>query len=393
MRAMHVIILLSLFAGATASVAREGAGAPRDRLSEARRQLSEAKRTAILAAARADRLTAAAARERRQADRINARQRALAAKVVAAQADIEAARLRVTIIDRLLTDQRAALGAAQTPIARLLAALQALARRPTIVAVAQRGSVDDLVHVRAVLGTALPVVRAQTQGVRAALDRTRRLQAGAVLAATALREGRARLEANRSALATLEADHRARSQAFGRTAISESDRALAMGERARDLVDGMAVADLAEATARDLAALPGPSPRPVAPGSIVPAAAHGIYRLPVRGQLMTGFDEVSAAGVRSRGLTFAVAPRARVVAPAAGLVRYAGRFRSYGTIVIIDHGAGWSSLVTGLSATPVKPGARVAMGAPIGIAQRSEPRVTVELRRQGRAVDAAALIG
>ncbi len=272
MRATHVILLLSLFAGATASIAREGAGAPRDRLYEVRRQLSEAKRTAILAAARADTLTAAAARERRQADSINARQRALAAKVAAAQADIEAARLRVTIIDRLLTDQRAALGAAQTPIARLLAALQALARRPTIVAVAQRGSVDDLVHVRAVLGTALPVVRAQTQGVRAALDRTRRLQAGAVLAATALREGRARLEANRSALATLEADHRARSQAFGRTAISESDRALAMGERARDLVDGMAVADLAEATALELAALPGPSPRPVAPGSVAPAA-------------------------------------------------------------------------------------------------------------------------
>ncbi len=363
-------------------------------LADQQARLAIAKRDAAAAAVRADRLAKAAIAERGAAERARADERALAARVAASEADLSAAQARVAIVDRLLAEQRARLGVAQAPVARLLAALESLARRPTIVAVAQPGSVDDLVHVRAVLGSALPVVRARTDGVRAELIETRRLQDSATLAAKALQDGRIRLEANRLALAQLEATHRARSQALGRGALSESDRALALGERARDLVDGMAEAGGAEATAVKLGQLTGPSPRPVAAGAVWPAHARGVYRLPVRGKLVTGFDEVSDAGVRSRGLTFATAPFADVVAPADGIVRYARRFRDYGMIVILDHGDGWSSLVTGLARVAVKSGQRVAMGAALGTAQgRDDPQITVELRRRGRPVDAAALIG
>jgi septal ring factor EnvC (AmiA/AmiB activator) len=194
-------------------------------------------------------------------------------------------------------------------------------------------------------------------------------------------------------LATLEARHRQRSQSLGRGALSESDRALALGERARDLVDRMTATTNAKTTAASLIALSGPLPRPVAPGTAPPPAPRGVYRTPVAGRLVTGFDEVSDSGVRSRGLTFVTAPRARVVAPAAGTIRYARRFRDYGIIVIIDHADGWTSLVTGLAATDAKPGDRVAMGAPLGTAPGDAPSITVELRRQGRPVDVAAFIG
>jgi septal ring factor EnvC (AmiA/AmiB activator) len=313
-----------------------------------------------------------------------------AAKLTAAATQASA---RVALVERLLSDQRAKLGRAQAPVARLLAALESLARRPTIVAVAQPGSVDDLVHVRAVLGSALPVVRHRTEAVRIELAETRRLQASATLAAKALSDGRARLESDRIALATLEARHRQRSQSLGRGALSESDRALALGERARDLVDGMAATTNAKATAASLIGLAGPIPRPITPGTTPPPPPSGVYRTPVAGKLVTGFDEVSDSGVRSRGLTFATAPLARVVAPAAGTVRYARRFRDYGTIVIIDHADGWTTLVTGLASTIAKPGNRVTMGTTIGTAPSEDPRITVELRRRGRPVDVAALIG
>jgi septal ring factor EnvC (AmiA/AmiB activator) len=118
-----------------------------------------------------------------------------------------------------------------------------------------------------------------------------------------------------------------------------------------------------------------------------------VYRLPVAGRLITGFGTVSEAGVRSRGLTFAVAPGAAVVAPAAGVVRYAQAFRGYGGTVIVDHGAGWTSVLTGLGTLAVRPGGRVRAGAAIGTARRGERRqVTVELRRRGEPVDAAPLI-
>lgn len=357
-------------------------------------RLLAAKRAATLAATRAAALTRQAAGERDAAVRAQAEEAALAARVAAAAADVTAAQARATLVDRLLARQRATLGAAQTPVARLLAALVSLARRPTMVAIAQPGTVDDLVHVRAVLGSTLPIVQARTAAVRADLARTRRLHAAAVLAAVALRDGRVRLEAERTALARLEAAHRARATVLGRGALSESDRALALGEQARDLVDRMAQDGAASTTASDLAAIDAPPPRPLAPGARPVRPVSGAYRLPVAGRLVTGLDEVSDAGVRARGLTFVVAPAARVVAPAAGMVRFARRFRGYGTIVILDHGDGWTSLVTGLARADVGAGMRVAAGTPLGQAGAGEdPRITVELRRRGRPVDIAALIG
>ncbi len=363
-------------------------------LADQRDRLAIAKRDAATAAARAQALTARAASERNAADRARAEEAALAARVTAAEANLAAAQARRSLVAQLLGRQQADFAVRQAPVARLLAALQAMARRPAIAALAQPGSVDDLVHVRAVLGGALPVVRAETAGMRDAIARTRALQGQAALAEAALRDGRARLEADRTALAEAEAAHRARSRALGRDAMGEEDRALALGERARDLVDRLAEQGDAQARAGDLVALPGPLPRPLAPGAAMPARIGGVYRLPVRGRLVTGFDELSAAGVRARGLTFAVRRGARVVAPAAGVVRYARAFRDYGTIVIIDHGDGWTSLVTGLAATGVAAGQRVAAGIPIGTAAMDDdPQVTVELRRRGRPVDIVALLG
>jgi len=363
-------------------------------LADQRQRLVAARRDAAVASRRADDLARRAAAERDAADRARGEEAALAARVTLAEANLAAAQARRAIVGRLLADQQATLGTAQAPVARLLAALVALARRPTVAAIAQPGSVDDLVHVRAVLGGALPVVQARTDAVRRAIARTRALQSSASLAAAALRQGRAQLEADRTALAQLEAAHRRRSQTLGRDAIGESDRALALGERARDLVDSLGEGDVAQATAADLATLAGPLPRPLAPGASVPPPIRNVYRLPVRGRLVTGLGEISDAGVRSRGLTFAVAAAAPVIAPAAGLVRYARSFRGYGMIVILDHADGWTSLVTGLGAVQVRVGQRVAAGAPIGTARTGEdPRVTVELRRGGRPMDIAALLG
>lgn len=359
-----------------------------------RTQLADAKRAAAAATARADALGVAASDETDAARRAQVEQRALATRVEAATATVRAARARIALVARLQDAQRARLAEGQAPVARLLAALTGLARRPTIAAVAQPGSLDDLVHVRAVLGAALPAVRVRTEGVRADLVATRRLADEAASAAKGLSDARADLQRRQAELAALEARHRGQALALTRNAIVQSDLALALGERARELVDRMAEAGEADARAADLAALPGPTPRPLPPGVARPAAAGGAYRLPVRGTLVTGLGEVSASGVRSRGLTLAVAPDALVVAPAGGVVRYAGRFRSFGTIVLIDHGGGWSSLLTGLASATVRPGMAVAAGAPIGRGGAGdEPRVTVELRRRDRPVDIAALLG
>jgi len=366
-----------------------------------RARLAEAKAQSEAAAARSADLERQAAAERDQAQQARTQEAAVAARIQQAEADIAAGQARIAIVDRLLAQQRARLAAKQAPVARLLAALQSLARRPAIISVVQPGSVDDLVHVRAVLANTMPVIHARTADVRADLARTRALQGQAGAATKALAESRSRLEAQRLALTRLEAEHRLRSRTLGRDALFESDRAIALGEKARDIVDLMGTIGTQAATRESLESLPGPLPRPPRPGEVAAPIDRVAwsptvppYRLPVVGKIVTGLGEVSESGVRSRGITLAPVASAVIVAPAAGRIAFAGPFRAYGNIVIIDHGGGWTSLVSGLGVVSTRIGDKVEQGAPIGQAGRgASPRVTVELRRRDRAIDMTALVG
>ncbi|TGX54856.1 metalloendopeptidase [Sphingomonas gei] len=369
-----------------------GSMAPAQELREQQARLKSATAASTAAEARARALEAAAANERDRAAQARGQEAAAAERIKAAQAEITAAEARIAIVDRLLAAQRVQVAERQGPIVRLIAALQSMTRRPAVLGLIQPGSTEDIVHVRAVLGTTLPVVERRTAEVRAELARVQQLRANAAGAVASLRNGRARLEAERIALVRLEATHRARSQQLGRSALVESDRALALGERARDLVDQMQSQDEASQVQRALLGLPGPLPRPGDEADRLPRRMPA-YRLPVSGQLITGMGELSATGVRARGLTLATAPSARAVAPAAGRVVYAGPFRGYGGVVIVDHGDGWTSLVAGLGGLAVRVGDRVAQGQVIGRAWKSgEPRVTVELRRRGQPMDLAQLL-
>ncbi len=346
------------------------------------------------AQARSQALERQAAAERDQAARARAQEAAAAERIKAAEADIAAAVARYAIADRALSAQRVRLAERQGPILRLIAALQSMARRPPVLGLVQPGSTEDMVHVRAVLGTVMPVVVARTADVRVKMARVRALRRDARAAVTSFREARARTEDERLSLVKLEAEHRARSLALGRSALVESDRAIALGERTRDLLDQMDASGVAAATQGDLAQLPGPLPRPGAMPSPVASTATAPYRLPVSGRVVTGMGELSSTGVRARGVTLACAANVPAVAPAGGRILYAAPFRGYGWVVIIDHGDGWTSSITGLGAAAVRVGDAVAQGQPIGRTASGEAaQVTVELRRRGQPIDLVQMLG
>lgn len=187
---------------------------------------------------------------------------------------------------------------------------------------------------------------------------------------------------------------------FAHSAMVEQDRAIAMGERARDIVDLIDQLGLQSVRQSSLARLPGPIPRPedgVVPAAMPMASALADqrrlpYRLPVSGQLLTGLGEVSASGARERGLTFRTRPGAIVVAPRAGRIVFAGPFQGYGQIIIIDHGRGWTTLLAHLQALDVRVGQNVIDGGPVGRTAGQMAKVTVELRRHGRPVDITSLV-
>jgi Peptidase family M23 len=122
----------------------------------------------------------------------------------------------------------------------------------------------------------------------------------------------------------------------------------------RDIVGRIDTERLGSVTAAELAALSGPALR-LADDRQVEARAR-VYILPVQGKVVSGFNELNTTGYRERGMRLSVAPEAQIVAPAAGKVSFAGRYRSYGQIVILEHGNGWNSLITHLGTIKVAKG-------------------------------------
>lgn len=369
-------------------------------LAEEQRALIDARAQADEARQRSETLERRAAGAAADADRARDRAAAVAARIQQSEADLRAGQARIAIIAAMQAMQAGRLAQRQAPIARLTAGLQAIARRPPILALLQPGSIADAVHLRMVLAGAMPVIARRTAGLRAELARSRALRRDAETARSSLLASRALLTQRRAELAQLEAARRIASRQFRDTAAVESDRALAMGESARDIVDLMERMEDAGTVRAALLTLPGPSLRPAQPGdtplpaSQVTAEARGVatYRLPVVGEIVAGFGEVSGNGVRSRGLTITTAPGGAVVAPTAGRIAFAGPFRDYGNIVIIDHGAGWTSLITHMRRLSVSVGETVRQGDPLGITAPVNPQVTIELRRADRPVDIAALL-
>jgi len=354
--------------------------------------LALAKREADQANARYRALQQQAQQATSAAARARAESEALAARIDAAEAELTAAERRIAIVESMQAVQQARLAERQQPLIRLTAALQTMARRPSALALVQPGSVEDTVHVRSLLAATLPEIRRRTAALRAEVARGNALRQREEEARRLLATSRETLRGRRAELAAFEAQERARSSQLSGLALSESDRALAFGEEARALSQLIGTRDYQARLAASLAQLPGPLPRPTGTAPAAPSTPRLPYALPVSGRLVTGVGEISDGGVHSRGLTFETAAEARIVAPADGRVLHAAPFRSYGNVVILDHGRGWTTVVTDLGALQVRMGQIVRRGALLGRAGASDPRVTVELRRAGRPVPIAQII-
>ncbi|WP_227339946.1 murein hydrolase activator EnvC family protein [Sphingopyxis sp. P8] len=368
-----------------------------------RQQLREAKEQSVQAMARSAQFEAQALAARSEAERLKKQSAALAARIQSAEADIRAGEARVALVNRRLAIRRARLAEQQKPLLELSATLQQLSRQPPVSVLAQPGSLRDMVHARAVLDATLPIIEHRTAGVRRELAELRTAQQHQAIALKALAASKEQLAERRDTLTRLENEGRLRSRELISSARLEADRALGLGEKARDIVELMDTLETDSAVRAELARLPGPiarprdpsraSSQPAPPAPVEPELTVGAYRLPVVGRIIAGLGEVNDSGVRSRGITVAAQPGGQVVAPAPGRVSFAGDYRGYGKIIIIDHGGGWTSLITGLIGLSAGVGDVLDAGMPIGRAGSNDSRITIELRRAGRPVDIVAMLG
>lgn len=395
------LIVFALAAAALASQAftQQGVLAVLDPAADATRAQQDmlaAQREGEAARIRAERLEARARDVTAQADRTAREAAAVAARIQETEAAMAAQQAKIALIASQRAALRARLAAKQEPVARLTGSLQRLSRRPPVLALLRPGTVRDAVYLRALLDTMLPQVQRRTADLRFEIERGHALERQTLAASADLQRTEDQLRERRQQLAALESGQRLASRQASGVAARESERSLALAEKARDLGDLVEQMGQQGQLREQLAALPGPIMRPPRPREAQvleasqftpPPAGLPSYMLPVTGRVLTGFGEDAPGQARSAGLVLVTRANAQAVAPAPGRIAFAGPYPGYDRIVIIEHDGGWTSLVTGLARLDAVVGSTVVAGSPLGVTGPGAPRVMVELRRNGQPVN------
>lgn len=334
------------------------------------------------AAAEAKRLDAQAGQARDKASQLGFERQAAAARIAEAEARISALQVELAARGRAVAAAKERLAAKQAPAAALVGSLVSMGRRPPLLALADGRSPAELVRVRMLLDSTLPVIRARSAALASGLAQERRLAEAAQATATQLGAARAALAERQQRFATLEREANATAAALGGAALDASDRMII----ASDATGRLASEAIARAEARRRAqevlaygALPARPGRGEGDGGAAPP-----YAMPADAALVEGVGSVNRDGVRARGVKLATARGQAVRAPAAGTIAFAGAYRRHDGVVILDHGAGRMTMLVGVR-TDRRRGTRVAAGEELGIALGE---IGVELVERGRPVSA-----
>lgn len=312
---------------------------------------------------------------------------------------------------------RRSLGSRRAVIAEVLAALQRVGRHPPPALMVSPE--DALVSVRTaiLLGAVLPGMKVEVDTLVADLGELVRVRAEIATERDGLGRDLAALSQERTRM-TLLVQERQRKQAETEKALEgERSRSLQLARQADNLKDLIArlEADIVASAraAAAAAATPAPGtekPDPKAslaalndPGRLSPAIAFastkGTLRLPVNGIRIRAFGEADRLGGTEKGLSVASRAGAQVTAPVDGWVVYAGPFRSYGQLLILNAGGGYHVLLAGMERISVDLGQFVLTGEPVAVMGggpqsaaavaigSSQPVLYIEFRKDGTPVD------
>ena len=116
--------------------------------------------------------------------------------------------------------------------------------------------------------------------------------------------------------------------------------------------------------------------------------AKGHLLRPARGPVVTAYGEQMSKGVTSKGIIIKTRSQAQVISPYDGTVIFAGPFRGYGNLIIIEHGQRYLSLLARLEEVDCELGQMLLAGEPVGqMPESGDARLYVELRKDNHPVN------
>jgi murein hydrolase activator len=294
-------------------------------------------------------------------------------------------------------------------IIEILAALERIGRRPPPAIMTAPEDALTSVRTAMLLGAVLPEMRGEAEALAADLLELARVRNEMKLERQALGRDVAAFSDDQQRMSLL-VQERQKKQAEAEKALDSQRQRIAQLARQADNLK-----DLIAKLERDSAARPGgekPSPAPEGkpnfaalkdPGRLAPAiafaSAKGVLPLPVNGVRIRDFGSPDGLGGTEKGLWIASRAAAQVTAPCDGWVVYAGPFRSYGQLLILNAGGGYHILLAGMERISVDPGQFVLTGEPVAVMGggpqsaaavaigSSQPVLYVEFRKDGTPVD------
>lgn len=345
-----------------------------------------------------------------------------AANVRTVETKIDEAEARLKTLNGREQQARTSLDSRRADIVEVLAALQRAGRRtPPALLVRPEDALQSL-RTAILLGAVVPELRSRAQKIAGELGELVALRKNIASERDQLASDRDKIRSDQTRLTAL-VDERQRQQASREKDLdAENARAIGLSKQVGDLQgliakmeqDLQSAAKAAEkaaeaakqAEAKEAKAAadakPGPATfkdRSRTSPAILFASAKGLLPLPVNGNKIRDFGGSDGVGGVQKGISLATKPGSQVTTPCDGWVVYAGPFRSYGQLLILNAGGGYHVLIAGMERISVNIGQFVLTGEPVATmgstsqvasilaTNASQPVLYVEFRKDGTPID------
>ena len=319
---------------------------------------------------------------------------------------------------------RQSLMSRRSVLAEVLAALQRIGRDPPPALLVSPEDALSSVRSAILLGAVVPEIRAETEALAADLKELAALREAIALERQSLAAALEDNAAEEQRLAELASEKAALQQESQKRLERERERAEALSVRSSELESVIAtladeIAELRQAAeaarlaeeerqrklaeqlerARAFAAVALPDKNRIMPAYVF-SKLTGTLARPATGETVRYFGADDGTGHTLAGEVVATEAGATVHAPADGWVAYAGPFRSYGEVVILDTGEKHHVVLAGMEKIKVSAGQFVVAGEPVAtmgetrfagsaaLTLASErPTLYIEMRKDGQPVD------
>jgi septal ring factor EnvC (AmiA/AmiB activator) len=332
-----------------------------------------------------------------------------AARTRAVEAKVAATQTRLKPLDEKEQGIRKSLDGRRAVIGEVLAALQRIGHRPPPALMSSPEDALQAVRTAMLLGAVLPEMRQEVDALAGDLKDLLNVRKAIDTEHDRLKAEVASLDNERTRMTALVGERQKQQVERQKALEAERARATELAQQADNLKDLIAKLeqglDPATRAARE-AARTYTSPALAAlhdPGRLTPAVAFASLRgqvpIPVNGVKLKGFGSADDAGGVEKGVSIAARAGAQVTAPADGWVVYAGPFRSYGQLLILNAGNGYHILLAGMERISVDLGQFVLTGEPVAVmgsgshiaailaTGSSQPVLYIEFRKDGIPID------